>query len=110
MNIPVCHPPVSRHSGAELNLPDAGDSDIRFPDVSGLSMELEEETYIASGENLFIQKFLARALHPGLVHSGRLETRYVRCTGSGRSQCGISALLESDLGLVPRSAGWYALG
>jgi phage tail-like protein len=63
----VYYPPVGFHFRVEFDLSDAGDSDIRFRDVSGLSMELEEETHNEGGENRFIHKFPGRARYGDLV-------------------------------------------
>ncbi len=63
----VYYPPVGFHFRVEFDLPDAGESDIRFRDVSGLSMELEEETLNEGGENRFIRKFPVRGRYPDLV-------------------------------------------
>ena len=46
----VYYPPVGFHFRVEFDLPGAGDSDMRFREVSGLSAELEEETYNEGGE------------------------------------------------------------
>jgi phage tail-like protein len=51
----------------EFDLPQAGDSDIRFREVSGFNMELEEETYNEGGENRFSLKFPVRARYPDLI-------------------------------------------
>ena len=48
------YPPVGFHFRVEFDLPQASDNDIRFREVSGLSMELEEETYNEGGENRFL--------------------------------------------------------
>ena len=63
----VYYPPVGFHFSVEFDLPGASGSEIRFRDVSGLSMEVEEETYNEGGENRFIRKFPVRARYPDLV-------------------------------------------
>ncbi|MCG6901991.1 MAG: phage tail protein [Rhodobacter sp.] len=60
-------PPVSFHFLVEFDLPDAGEQDIRFREVSGLTMELEQETYSEGGENRFTHKFPVRASYPDLT-------------------------------------------
>jgi phage tail-like protein len=65
--MPVYYPPVGFHFRVEFDLPGAGDSDMRFREVSGLSAELEEETYNEGGENRFVQKLPVRARYPDLV-------------------------------------------
>ncbi|NLE61582.1 MAG: phage tail protein [Planctomycetes bacterium] len=61
------YPPVGFHFRVEFDIRGAGDTEIRFRDVSGLAMELEEETYNEGGENRFIRKFPVRARYPDLV-------------------------------------------
>jgi phage tail-like protein len=65
--MPGYYPPVGFHFRVEFDLAKAGDNDIRFRDVAGLSMEMEEETYNEGGENRFIQKLPVRARYPDLV-------------------------------------------
>jgi phage tail-like protein len=65
--MPGYYPPVGFHFRVEFDLPQAGDQDIRFRDVAGLSMEMEEETYTEGGENRFSLKFPVRARYPDLV-------------------------------------------
>jgi phage tail-like protein len=60
-------PPVGFHFRVEFDLPGAGDNDSRFRDVTGLSMEVEEESYNEGGENRFVRKFPGRARYPDLV-------------------------------------------
>ncbi len=45
----------------------AGANDVRFRDVSGLTMELEEQTYNEGGENRFSHKLPVRGRYPDLV-------------------------------------------
>ena len=59
-------PPVGFHFLVEFDLPDAGDQDIRFREVSGLSMELETETLSEGGENRFTHKLPVRASYGDL--------------------------------------------
>lgn len=61
------YPPVGFHFKVEFDLPGIADTDFRFRDVSGISMEVEEETYNEGGENRFIHKFPVRARYPDLV-------------------------------------------
>jgi len=70
----IQYPPTGFHFKVEFDLPDAGESDIRFREVSGLSMELEEETLNEGGENRFIQKLPVRARYPDLVMKRGLLT------------------------------------
>jgi phage tail-like protein len=60
-------PPVGFHFNAEFDVPDATDRDVRFRDVSGLTMELEEFAYNEGGENRFAHKFPVRGRYPDLV-------------------------------------------
>lgn len=65
--MPIQYPPVAFHFRVEFDIPGAGDSDIRFRDVSGLSMELDLETYNEGGENRFTHRFPVRARYGDLV-------------------------------------------
>ena len=58
--MPVYYPPVGFHFRVEFDLPGASDNDMRFREVGGLSVELEEETYNEGGENRFVQKLPVR--------------------------------------------------
>jgi len=60
-------PPVGFHFLVEFDLDGAADADIRFREVSGLSMELEEETFNEGGENRFSHKLPVRGRYPDLV-------------------------------------------
>ncbi|MGZ8999406.1 MAG: phage tail protein, partial [Allosphingosinicella sp.] len=60
-------PPVGFHFRAEFDLDSAGANDVRFRDVSGLTMELEEQTYNEGGENRFSHKLPVRGRYPDLV-------------------------------------------
>ncbi|CTQ62746.1 MAG: phage tail protein [Roseibium album] len=61
-NLPLIH-----NFRVEFDLPGAGDLDVRFREVSGLSMELEQETVTEGGENRFVHKVPVRASYPDLV-------------------------------------------
>jgi phage tail-like protein len=65
--MPVYYPPVAFHFQVEFDLPGAGGNDIRFRDVAGLSMELDQETYNEGGENRFSHKLPGRGRYPDLV-------------------------------------------
>ncbi len=65
--MPNDYPPVGFHFRVEFDVADAGEADIRFREVSGLQMELEEETVIEGGENRYVQKLPVRAKYPDLV-------------------------------------------
>lgn len=63
----VYYPPVGFHFKVEvLDLP-PNDSDVRFTEVSGLSVEMSTEEVAEGGENRFIQKYPLRAKYPDLV-------------------------------------------
>ena len=63
----VYYPPVGFHFKVEvLDLP-PNDSDVRFTEVSGLSVEMGTEEVAEGGENRFIQKYPLRAKYPDLV-------------------------------------------
>jgi phage tail-like protein len=61
------YPPVGFHFRVEFDLSGAGETETRFRDVGGLSMELEEETFNEGGENRFVRKFPVRARFSDLV-------------------------------------------
>lgn len=63
------YPPVGFHFKVEvLNLePPANDNDVRFTEVSGLSVEKVTEEVVEGGENRFIQKYPARTKYPELL-------------------------------------------
>ncbi len=65
--MPAYYPPVGFHFRVEFDLPEISDNDFRFREVSGLAMELEEETYNEGGENRFVHKFPVRARYSDLV-------------------------------------------
>jgi len=61
------YPPVGFHFRVEvLDLP-ANDNDVRFTEVSGLSVEMSTEEVAEGGENRFVQKYPVRAKYPELV-------------------------------------------
>jgi phage tail-like protein len=61
------YPPVGFHFKVEvLGLP-PNDSDVRFTEVSGLSVEMGTEEVAEGGENRFIQKYPTRAKYPELL-------------------------------------------
>jgi phage tail-like protein len=60
-------PPLGFHFRVDFDLEGAGDADIRFREVSGLTMELEEETFNEGGENRFSHKLPVRGRYPDLV-------------------------------------------
>ncbi len=61
------YPPVGFHFKVEvLGLP-ANDNDVRFTEVSGLSVEMGTEEIAEGGENRFVQKYPLRARYPELL-------------------------------------------
>lgn len=63
----VYYPPVGFHFKVEfLGLPPS-DSDTRFTEVSGLSLEMGTEEVAEGGENRFVQKYPMRTKYPELV-------------------------------------------
>ncbi|NIP99856.1 phage tail protein, partial [candidate division KSB1 bacterium] len=60
-------PPVGFHFKVEFDLPDITDNDNRFREVSGISLEMEEETVTEGGENGFVHKLPVRAKYSDLV-------------------------------------------
>lgn len=61
------YPPVGFHFKVEvLDLPPNA-QDVRFTEVSGLSVDMTTEEVAEGGENRFIQKFPTRAKYPELV-------------------------------------------
>ena len=63
----VYTPPVGFHFSVEFDLARATERDVRFRDVSGLTMELEQETFNEGGENRFAHKLPVRGQYPDLV-------------------------------------------
>jgi phage tail-like protein len=63
------YPPACFHFKVELNGVDGADSDSeqRFQEVSGLSVEVETETLNEGGENRFEYKLPKRAKYPNLI-------------------------------------------
>jgi len=65
--MPIYYPPVGFHFRVEvLGLPPS-DSDTRFSEVSGLSVEMGTEELAEGGENRFVQKYPVRAKYPELT-------------------------------------------
>ena len=63
----IYYPPVGFHFKVEvLGLP-ANDYDVRFTEVSGLTVEMGAEEIAEGGENRFIQKYPTRVKYPELV-------------------------------------------
>lgn len=54
-------PPVGFHFSVTFDLPGARSDDIRFRDVGGLTMEVEEMAYAEGGENRFTHRLPGRA-------------------------------------------------
>ncbi|MBV9773844.1 MAG: phage tail protein [Gemmatimonadetes bacterium] len=65
--MPLYYPPVGFHFRVEVLGLTPNDSDLRFSEVSGLSVELGTEEVAEGGENRFTQKFPTRAKYPELV-------------------------------------------
>jgi len=62
------YPPIGFHFKVELvGVSGMGDSEQRFQEVSGLSFEIETETFREGGENRFEYKLPKRAKYPNLV-------------------------------------------
>lgn len=61
------YPPVGFHFSVVFDLPGISDLDFKFREVSGLNLELEEESVVEGGENRFTQKLPIRARYPDLV-------------------------------------------
>jgi phage tail-like protein len=65
--MPFYYPPVGFHFRVEvLGLPPNA-NDVRFSEVSGLSVEMSTEEVAEGGENRFLQKYPVRAKYPELV-------------------------------------------
>jgi phage tail-like protein len=60
------YPPVGFHFKVEV-MGFSNDLDVRFTDVSGLSVEMGAEEVAEGGENRFIQKYPTRTKYPELV-------------------------------------------
>jgi phage tail-like protein len=66
--MPNYYPPVGFHFKVEVqNLQHPNDNDVRFTEVSGLSVEMGTEEIAEGGENRFIQKYPTRTKYPELV-------------------------------------------
>lgn len=63
----LTYPPVGFYFSVAFDLPGMSQTDIRFSDVGGLSMELEQETVSEGGENRFSHKLPLRASYPDLI-------------------------------------------
>jgi phage tail-like protein len=61
------YPPVGFHFKVEVQDLPANDNDVRFTEVSGLSVEMGTEEIAEGGENRFIQKYPTRTKYPELV-------------------------------------------
>ena len=61
------YPPVGFHFLVEFGLDGIKENDSRFREVSGFSLELEEESIVEGGENRFVQKLPVRAKYPDLA-------------------------------------------
>jgi phage tail-like protein len=64
--MPIYYPPVGFHFRVEV-LGMSNDNDMRFTEVSGLSVEVSTEEVAEGGENRFIQKYPTRRKYPELV-------------------------------------------
>jgi len=61
------YPPVGFHFKVEISGLPPNANDVRFTEVSGLSVEMGTEEIAEGGENRFIQKYPTRAKYPELV-------------------------------------------
>lgn len=61
------YPPVGFHFRVEVLGMPPSDSDMRFTEVGGLSVELSTEEVNEGGQNQFVQKFPVRAKYPELT-------------------------------------------
>lgn len=61
------YPPVGFHFKVELSGVSPDGNDVRFSEVSGLSVERATEEIAEGGENRFIQKYPERNKYPELV-------------------------------------------
>jgi phage tail-like protein len=64
--MPIYYPPVGFHFRVEV-LGLSSDNDVRFTEVSGLSVEMGTEELAEGGENRFVQKYPVRAKYPELT-------------------------------------------
>lgn len=65
--MPTYYPPVAFHFRVEVLGIAPHDHDMRFAEVSGLSVEVGTEEVAEGGENRFIQKYPTRRKYPELV-------------------------------------------
>ena len=65
--MPGYYPPVGFHFKVEVGTPPHNDDDVRFSEVSGLSVEVGTEDVPEGGQNRFVQKYPTRAKYPELV-------------------------------------------
>lgn len=65
--MPGYYPPVGFHFKVEFLGLSAGDNDVRFTEVSGLSVEVATEDVAEGGENRFVQRYPQRTKYPELV-------------------------------------------
>lgn len=63
----VYYPPVGFHFKVQVLGVQPHDSDTRFSEVGGLSVDMATEEVAEGGENLFIQKYPVRAKYPELL-------------------------------------------
>jgi len=61
------YPPPGFHFKVEVLGLSSNDGDVRFTEVSGLSVEMGTEEVAEGGENRFLQKYPTRAKYPDLV-------------------------------------------
>ena len=61
------YPPVGFHFRINVMDLSPNDNDVRFTEVSGLSVEMVTEEIPEGGENRFVQKYPVRAKYPELV-------------------------------------------
>lgn len=83
--MPAYYPPVGFHFKVEvLGLPPS-ENDVRFTEVSGLSVEMGTEEFAEGGENRFVQKYPVLAKYPeltlkrGLLVSSQVISWIRRC-------------------------------
>ena len=65
--MPSYYPPVGFHFKVEVLGLRASENDVRFTEVSGLSLEMGTEEIAEGGENRFVQRYPTRARYPELV-------------------------------------------
>ena len=65
--MPNYYPPAGFHFKVEVLGLSPSDNDVRFTEVSGLSVEMATEEVAEGGENRFLQKYPTRAKYPDLV-------------------------------------------